>query len=161
MNITNKYKLIIVVGLIYLLMYVNYYLAILLLVIFFQIAISIGTYKRLRNIFKFDKDKCVKGNGLELKEVTGALEKYYKYEYVVEFEWEKIKHTTTYQFLSFTKPNYENKVLDVWVDELSPGNSIVTESAGYKNRWFLLFESIVILTVLCVIDYFLLLKIIH
>lgn len=161
MNITSKYKLIILVGLIYLLIYVNYYLAILLGVIFFQISISISTYGRLKNIFKFNKGKCVKGIVLELKEITGALEKYYKYEYIVEFEWDGTKHLTTYRFLSFTKPNYENKILDVWVDESNIEDSIVTESAGYKNRWFLLFDSIVILIVLSVIDYFLLQKVFH
>lgn len=161
MSIPSKYKLIIVVGLIYLLMYVNYYLAILSLVIFFQVAILISAYQRLKNILKFNKDMCVKGMVLELKEVTGQLEKYYKYEYAVEFEWENVRYIIPYRFLSFSKPNCENKVLDVWVDKLNPENSIATESVGYKNRWFLLFDSIIILSVLSVIDYFLLLKILH
>jgi ABC-type multidrug transport system fused ATPase/permease subunit len=161
MNITNKYKLILIVGSIYLLMYINYYLAILLVVIFFQITILISIFQRLKSVFKFNKDKCVKGIALELKEVTGALEKYYKYEYIVEFEWKKIKYITTYKFLSFIKPDYENKILDVWVDELTPENSIVTASAGYENRWFLLFDSLAILSILFVIDYFLLQKIFH
>jgi hypothetical protein len=157
----SKYKLVTGVGLVYLLMYVDYYLAMLLVVVFFQIAISINSYRRLKHIFKFDEDKCVKGIVLELKEVTGLLEKYFKYEYVVEFEWEKVKHITTYRFLSLIKPNYENKILDVWVNELSPGNSIVTESAGYKNRWFVLVESVVVLIILCMIDFFLLQKFLH
>ena len=155
----SKYKLIILVGLIYLLIYVNYYLAILLIVIFFQVYISISTYRRVKNIFNLNKDNCVEGNVLELREVTGTLEKYFRYEYIVEFEWQKIKYLTKYRFLSFTKPNYENKMVDIWINELNPENSMVTESAGYKNLWFILFDSVVIVNVLFAVDYFLLLKI--
>lgn len=158
-NKIGKYKVAIIIGLIYSIMYVNYYFAVLLLVVIFQFAITVSAYRKLVHILRFKKDTSVKGTVLALREVEGDLEKYYKYEYLVEFEWEKRKYTTRYQFSSFFKPSFENKTLDVWVDESNPEGSVVTESSGYRNRWFILFDSFFIFTALLAIEYFILKKI--
>ena len=158
MNVINKYKFIIVVGLLYTFMFINHFLTVLILVILFQIFIAVNSYKRIKGIFKFKKDICVKGIVLELQEITGKLTRYFKYEFVVEFEWENKKIRTNYRFTSLFKPIYENKIVDVWVDESNPENSVVTESAGFKNRWFILLDFVVVVIVLSVVDYFLLLK---
>lgn len=158
MNVINKYKFIIVVGVIYTFMFVNHYLTVLLLVILFQIFISVNMYKRIKGIFKFEKDICVRGIVLELREITGKLTRYFKYEFIVEFEWENKKIRTNYRFNALFKPKYENKIVDVWIDESNPENSVVTESAVFKNRWYILLDFVVVVIVLSVVDYFLLLK---
>jgi hypothetical protein len=122
-------------------MFVNYYLTLLLLTMLFQIFISVSTYKRIKGIFKFEKDICVRGIVLELREIKGELTRYFKY-----------------KFNALFKPKYENKIVDVWIDESNPENSVVTESADFKNPWFILLDYVVVIIVLSVADYFLLLK---
>ena len=83
----------------------------------------------------------------------------HKYEYIVEFELEEIKYQAPYRLSAFTESNYKNNTFDVLVNEKWPENSIVIRSAGYKNRWFLLFDTLAIIVILFVIEYFHLLKV--
>lgn len=161
MKINNKYKFFIVVGVIYTLMFVNFNLTLLLLTMLFQILISVSTYKRFKGIIKFGKDICVRGNVLELREIKGELTRYFKYEFIVEFEWENKKFITNYKFNTLFKPKYENKIVDVWIDESNPENSVVTESAGSKNYCYTLLHFVITVIVLSLSDYFLLLKILY